>query len=95
MDNFSDYPKKQLDMLYECYKEAAFDYKTLSWKCGRCLMIISNAVTLIGCGILERTILKNIPIMGRSLQAPPRRRNSSYLERNGKKMEYTGMECDY
>ncbi|GMY20214.1 ATP-dependent RNA helicase drs1-like [Fagus crenata] len=25
--NFSEYPKEQLDMLYECYKEAAFDHK--------------------------------------------------------------------
>ena len=24
---FSEYPKEQLDMLYECYKEAAFDHK--------------------------------------------------------------------
>ena len=94
MDNFSDYPKKQLDMLYECYKEAAFDYKTLSWKCGRCLMIISNVFTLIGCGILEKTILKNIQ-NEKIATSTPRRRNSSYLERDGKKMEYTEVEGDY
>ena len=46
-------------------------------------MIILNVVTLIECGILENIVLKSIKNGKIARTPPPRRRNSSYLERDG------------
>ena len=82
-------------MLYECYKEAAFNHKNSRLEVWEVFDDYIKRCYPHWVRHLRKDCFERYPELEDHYKHPPRRRNSSYLERDGKKMEYTEVEGDY